>query len=170
MQTTSSFLGKCATVLVGMGLSWLTMTNPQAEQLARQFFGPHEATASDSATQDLAQLDVSSPRVLAETASESIAPAKMAVGPTASPLSEEQRLHELSDMLKELGATYLRVERLVQSGETWFRVRCDLAHSSDQVKCCLESTRGSAIAAMEDVLQRAAGYGMVRPRGEPAAI
>ena len=38
-RSTSSFVGKCATVLMGMGLSWVTVTVPEVNSLAAKLCG-----------------------------------------------------------------------------------------------------------------------------------
>ena len=148
MNPTSSFLGKCTTVLIGAALSWVTTTNQDAARLASRLFGGNQASALRedlSAVSSLANSPVRHPAPMSSTTT---------LAPQAGP-SETRQMQEISRMLKDLGATYLRVEKLANTNETWFRVRCDLVRGPNDVKCCLESTRNSAVAAMQDVLRAA---------------
>ena len=183
MNSPTSFFGKCVTVLIGMALSWATMTNPQIEQLARQFlgqtqstssamldeeqfiepfvepsFGPIDKPLSIPSTEDIPTHEVPLPS-LQNFASQPIqtrssasrpAPPQQAQGST---LSDEDRIHLASQTLREMGATYLRLERLTKPAGECYRVRCDLAGETEPVKCCYEATGDSAVAAMEDVLR-----------------
>ena len=143
MNPTSSFMGKCTTVLIGVVLSWITMTNQDAQLLASRLFG---GTSRALSVGDLSRV-VSISDANVESTDQSLG--------SPNVRTEAEEMEEISDMLKELGATYLRVEKLARSGETWFRVRCDIDRGPNQVKCCLESTRDSAVAAMKDVLRAA---------------
>lgn len=146
MDPTSSFLGKCSTVLIGIVLSWLTVTNPDATKLANRLFGLSDATilatenanvAPISVENGIAQVPLQPPLDISQVPS----------------LEEAEQITKISDMLQNLGATYLRVEKLSRPGEIWYRVRCDIDRGPGEVKCCLESTRDTALAAMKDVLR-----------------
>lgn len=184
MNSSTSFFGKCVTVLIGMALSWATMTNPQIEQLARQFLGqnssPNAAMLGEERFIEPSFGPVDVPTTF-PSVDESPAGAKpnpsrqnFAVQPIQpnsvsrnsvsriraeeavvvnSNLSDEDRITLASQTLRELGATYLRLEKLTKSGDERYRVRCDLAGDTERVKCCYEATRESAVAAMEDVLR-----------------
>ena len=143
MNPTSSFMGKCTTVLIGVVLSWITMTNRDAQLLAKRLFGGTSPTLSVTGISDA----VTTLGANVELAEQSL--------DSRLERTETEEMEEISDMLRELGATYLRVEKLAKSGETWFRVRCDIDRGPNQVKCCLESTRDSVVAAMKDVLRAA---------------
>ena len=168
MHPTSSFLSKSLTVLIGMGLSWATTTNPHADQIAQYVFGSNQSVPSSlggvHSEVDLnAPFDEpTSPMVQVKSKPEAQPPATTARAAAAAAADEGHRIEQISGMLRELGATYLRLEKLSKSDGTWYRVRCDLAGESHRVKCCLEATRESAVAAMEDVLQ-AARSGSVNP-------
>jgi len=195
MNPSSSFFGKCVTVLIGMALSWATMTNPQIERLARQFFGQGQASSSVVLSEepfiepsfDPVDNPVTPPSVQVSPPTAEERPARLspapslknfaiqpppsiqtslvsrpagsqtAVGsqttPTQSSLSSEDRIHLASQTLRELGATYLRLEKLTNPHGEFYRVRCDLAGETERVKCCYEATRESAVAAIEDVLR-----------------
>lgn len=81
----------------------------------------------------------------------------------APPKSPDVRIQEISTQLKQLGASYLLLEKLPQSEGVQYRVRCDLARDSQTVKCCFESTRETPLDAMEDILQA------VRTRSTPSS-
>ncbi len=184
---TTSFFGKCVTVLIGMALSYATMTNPQIEQLARHFFG--QTSSSDTAMLgeepfeepaltpfvepafSPAEIPATLPNVEVTPTQAKPKPSlqNFAVPPAATPrnsvarlesvqpaispnLNDEQRIKLASQTLRELGATYLRLEKLTTGTDERFRVRCDLAGETERVKCCYEATRESAVDAMEDVL------------------
>lgn len=178
MQPTSSFISKCVTVLIGMGLSWATLMNPQAEQLARGILGqpstsvkvlddrPSETTGdlTLAAQQDSPQISFDqsfAPELTSEEPSmavqkKPIDQAQLRRSSESKPrVSSDAQIEELSAELKALGATYLRLERLTRPTGELYRVRCDLAGEQAQVKCCLEATRESAVLAMEDVLRAA---------------
>lgn len=68
-------------------------------------------------------------------------------------LTPDERIEEISSRLKQLGASYLLLEKLPQSQGSQYRVRCDLARTGQPVKCCFEATRETPVDAMEDILE-----------------
>lgn len=156
MKSLSSFIGKCLTILVGMSLSWATVTMPEIDALAAALCGGVHPRAS--AVGDL------HPPALLERVAVSSVPEESAVPVNRSQLSpgHEPRIQEISRRLKQLGASYLLLEKLPQEHGAQYRVRCDLAKQHSPLKCCFEATRATALAAMEDVLravQQNAGQG-----------
>ena len=60
MTASSTFFSKCTTILVGVGLSWATLTNPDIDSLASGICGTCTDPASmATADEDLASLDIS---------------------------------------------------------------------------------------------------------------
>jgi hypothetical protein len=168
MNSPSSFLGKCLTVLIGAALSWATLTNPEFELVAARFLGAGNPNVDleMSLGRDLANIEpVSDPSdtVLSIPTKQAgiVATSNSAEQNTVSSLqvpseeSTQARIHEISTELKQLGASYLVLERLQQVNGVQYRVRCDLANQKATVKCCFEATRDTALDAMEDVLKAA---------------
>ena len=166
MQRISSFIGKCFTVLLGIGLSWATVTNPQFNEMAAAICGGESAATVALPSADQAWDDANLANAEFETdedvgfetsfSSKNMAPAVFSQTPAGAPdrqLTESQQIESISSKLKGLGATYLRLEKLSQKDEVWYRVRCDLVEGRQDVKCCFEATRRSAVDAMQDVLQ-----------------
>ena len=83
--------------------------------------------------------------------------------------SSEQRIEHLASRLKQLGASYVLLERLPQRAGEKFRARCDLAGPQNPVKCCFEAVRDSPDEALEEVLQ-AVWANAKRPNSPRAAI
>lgn len=202
----TSFLGKCLTVLIGVGLSWLTLTNPDVKQIAEHYAGKSTGFASENlARLNLDGLDiggdqekeqgiaieteVSAAQTLDEVcidgkcelpdpkglAGVGLANSGFVVEPDSARLlasggkepqkttpaedgfanfsqSEEDKIAAISQQLKQMGATYLRLEKLSNPTQVTYRVRCDLANEASPLKCCFEATRNTALAAMQDVL------------------
>jgi hypothetical protein len=138
MKPSSSFLGKCVTVLIGAGLSWATLTNPDIDRAVQRLIG-NQRQVDGNDFDNFSGASLQQKHVSAD----------------GLPNDVEQ----LTQVLREMGATYLRVEKLSNPDNAWFRVRCDLARQGDPVKCCLESTQMTEIAALQDVL-RAVRQGM----------
>lgn len=170
MPSTSSFLGKCVTVLIGMALSWATVTNAsfseavggllgewtsKSEMPRQEVFPTAREVSNPKGSQHSARLAGSNltPQIQTNTIS----------APIESSGTEEERILTLSNELKEMGATYLRMERLTGDDGVWYRVRCDLAGAPTPVKCSLEATRKSAIEAIE-VVAKAVRHGFERPQ------
>ena len=152
MNPTSSFFGKIVTLLIGCGLSWLTLTNQEADLAAQRIFGPSEKETTELLS--FSHNSVGQPSNQRTIEQSSIASVEATSTPQEKPPgSDLDQLQELSAMLKKLGASYLRVEKLVQGDECWYRVRCDL--DQKEVKCCLEATRDNPVAAMREVLRAA---------------
>lgn len=159
MSSSISFGGKCATVLVGAGLSWLTVSNPEIDRSIGKLFGTTDATlaSADANMPSItiggeADLDAPLFDVVAETDSVTPnAPGQGAPAETATP--KRQNVQEMASQLRSLGASYLLLERLPQQTGDQFRARCDLAASSNSVKCCFEAVRDTPEQAMAEVLQ-----------------
>lgn len=162
---TSSFLGKCVTVFIGMVLSWATMTNPQIETLARHFLGravSQQAARSgdetfvepslDPAVEPNANPSPTMPNFAIQQQPHTVTRSSLSAEPTAAERTPSDRIELASQTLRELGATYLRLEKLSKPDGECFRVRCDLAGET-AVRCCYEATRDTAVEAMEDVLR-----------------
>jgi len=177
MKSLSSFIGKCLTVLIGIALSWATVTRPEVDSLAAQLCGgarrdaaqdthqgieavPSQIAPShhcdvwqqDSATKSNASSNSTQQRFTNEG---QIDPIQGAVAESPSDATGGSRILEISQRLKQLGASYLLLERLPQENGAKYRVRCDLADQQKSVKCCFEATSGTAQAAMEEVLRAA---------------
>lgn len=232
MTASSTFLSKCTTIFVGVGLSWATVTNPAVDSLASGLFGTRPgpvsiATADEdieipdirvggesqidsplvtdmpSTTSSLADVPSGAgmsafqdgdphgdphgvPHENAASASDAAGLVPIEVGQTQNiqaneiqlqgvqlqgSLPSEERIHiqQISDELKQIGATYLLLDRLPQSDTPQYRVRCDLAGENGRIKCCFEAIRPSALAAMEEVLYAARQH-VILNGGEHQAV
>ena len=137
MTSTSTFLGKCWTLLIGGALSWVTVMNPGVGELADGLLG-----ASHTRQQQ--------PPIARSIQSGSESETDSELQP--DPFSPEVRMAQISSRLRELGASYLLVERLGGAQKELFRVRCDIATAENPIKCCLESIGADVIDTMEEVL------------------
>ena len=64
MDSSSTFFGKCITVLIGVGLSWLTITNPDVDSLVAKLFQSEPTPSIDALYQrDSQDIPTSLPRV-----------------------------------------------------------------------------------------------------------
>lgn len=200
MYPSTTFLGKCTTVFVGVLLSWITVTNQDADAVARRLFGASDPIASDELDlQPEASADLILPTVQTRSPSnaeppmeptatrdftpaasrdelqmmESLAPAEGVSRPendiptNQGVMEDSAQIDRLSAKLRELGATYLRLEKLVDAQETWFRVRCDLHEGP--TKCSFEALGRSPLAAMQAVLRSVSLRPGQRPAGQPGS-
>lgn len=182
MNSPLSFFGKCFTVLVGGALSWATVTVPEFESTVAKFVpgiesmvitGEVEAETSVAFDEPIERfLDTKTPQAAPiqneprerlvssaqpQPSTSLIAPAPSAATATKQMVSTStDRIDEISYQLRQMGASYLLLEKLQQSDRVQYRVRCDLANETKSaVKCCFEVTREDALSAMEEVLHAA---------------
>lgn len=180
MNSPLSFFGKCFTVLVGGALSWATVTVPEFESTVAKFLpGTDSAIVKNAVETTVAFddsigqfLDAQTPQVEAiqdtprgqlhtsngpQTATTLIEPENVPVAAAPKTVSvAPNRIEEISQQLRQMGASYLLLEKLQQADRVQYRVRCDLANETrSAVKCCFEATREDALSAMEDVLHAA---------------
>lgn len=159
MKQSTSFLGKCLTVLIGLCLSWATVTNPDVDSAAATLLG-----GTESAELQTAHFELQLIQDQQESFSAPIEPSgseTYTVGSnTASgfslattPDGDDALIQAMSAELKQLGASYLVLERLRHQDGVQYRVRCDLASHDAPVLCCFEATRQRAVEAMEEVLK-----------------
>lgn len=219
MNSPSTFVGKCVTLLIGGVLSYLTVLHPDAEILAGAIFGKpqpearvepdHDANrlnvgpaaskqepatngsrfgqaaanpsvasqqmARSAQTQLQAAMGASAPVTLVATHPASIQNSTNDREPNDSKLTQPKpsersgpsslnQIDQISTRLRQLGASYLLLEKLPKPHGDQFRVRCDLANELQPVKCCFEATRETALAAMQDVLRAVVNYDPLHQR------
>lgn len=180
MNSPLSFFGKCFTVLVGGALSWATVTVPEFESTVAKFIPGSDSAIVKNAVETTVAfndsigqfLDAQSPQVEAihETPPEQFITSdhpqtpttltettnEVVTTPTQAVSNAPNRIEEISQQLRQMGASYLLLEKLQQADRVQYRVRCDLANETrSAVKCCFEATREDALSAMEDVLHAA---------------
>lgn len=216
MNAASSFLGKCLTVLLALGLSWVTVTRPEIDTLASKICGVHNShpldaqqepltaisgdfpdgipsidVAMDTGETTVADSPVIQPSMLTPVSVPELtgvigAAAANRTGPSvatdtaqirspsepsfygsgvqqaswAEPVSgqdavaaSQPSIEQISAELRELGCSYLLLEKLTDPSGSQFRVRCDVAGEGSATKCCFEVTRNTAEAAMTEVLR-----------------
>lgn len=199
----TSFLRKCLTVLIGIGLSWATVTNSEMQKVAESFAG----SSNNNSVAD-PDMMLATPLTLTEAVGDeepsvvcddvrcwiqpkepltdsgleplelvnsvstmptsSLAPKAPVAGLASSngvqSGTPKEQIDAISNELKRLGVTYLRLERLTNPDHESYRVRCDMAGEAIPVKCCYEATRATALAAMQDVLHAVREQSRVEPR------
>ena len=172
MNTLSTFLGRCAVISIGAALSWFTVTNPEVESLAAKMCGTtsRQTISQQAASQNVAAGGGAS-SLVEESVSNQQVPVEHETVAKRLLISDqaEQRLVQLSDQLKELGASYLLVEKQTLADGNHYRVRCDLEHPS-QVKCSLEATRTTPVGALEEILETVRRLGPRQQPGSPEAV
>ena len=157
--------------MIGGTLSWLTITNDQAASMARAVFGPPRPEASLVRVKPPAATDLGEEGFAAATPRPALAdqPADprdrdaASIPNTVSSDDPQRRLGEISAQLRQLGASYLLLEKLPHPDRPRYRARCDLAGEHTTLKCCFEATRGSAVAALEEVLKAVRSMGKSSP-------
>ena len=176
MSSSISFGGKCATVLIGAGLSWFTVTHPDIDQAIGKLFGSDAPTLSTTDVPSLTlegTADLDAPLVDVTSVLNGIDSNEVAIAlehaPASEPVAKVQDVQEMATRLRSLGASYLLLERLPQQAGDQFRARCDLEASGDSVRCCFEAVRSTPEQAMAEVLQAvvAAQGSTARPEGPP---
>lgn len=171
MNSPSTFFGKCVILLIGGGLSFATVSSPEVAEIAGVIFGPRSTPqplgevpshAKAGFPADLS-MSVGGPQQAAfasrhhdrnhdrQPAEVSGTTAVMA-SPAAN-VNGTDRLSAISTRLRQLGASYLLLEKLPQPDGESYRVRCDVAQGGQMVKCYFEATRPTALEAMEEILQ-----------------
>jgi len=160
MNSPHTFFGKVTTLLIGSALCWLTVMNPEFRTAVDALLGERQRNSfTEDAMSvplqpiDQGETDVNQPNV---TTGSRNAPSNKAVlqEPSLNPKQHtEAEVRKISTQLRQLGASYLLLEKLPHPNGDQYRVRCDLADEASGVKCCFEATRESAVAAMNEVLQ-----------------
>lgn len=157
MHSPHTFFGKVTTLLAGIGLSWLTVMHPDVEQAASALIGDARLIANPGPS---AREQVDPVLETGEThvrITQSDSSHEVTTEPdldTREPRDDLQRqITRLSNRLRNLGASYLLLERLSDPGGACYRVRCDLAADHAPVKCCFEAVGATAVEALGEVLR-----------------
>lgn len=151
MNSPSSFFGKCMTLLLGGVLSWYSIADPDGAKLAESILGSNRVPPSSAPTTSNAyDLPTVEAFVKQQSQHTDVGPHSPALA--RQPETPEQRMTSLSTQLRQLGASYLLVEKLTGEADERYRVRCDLASEHSPVKCCFEATQATPVSAMEEVL------------------
>jgi len=165
MNSPSTFVGKCVTLLIGGVLSYLTVLHPDAEILANAIFGKSQPAVRAEPDLDASGLNLGPAAPKQQPVSNGSRFGQSAANVSAASKSAERiepssldQIDQISMRLRQLGASYLLLEKLPRPQGDQFRVRCDLANELQPVKCCFEATRGTALAAMQDVLRAVVNY------------
>ena len=159
MSSSISFGGKCVTVLIGIGLSWLTVSNPDIDQAVGQLFGKTQPMLESATISMEEKLDLETPFIdipdnskLTDSSSSLAEETEAAASSTLLEVKNPS-VNEIASELRSRGASYLLLEKLPQQTGEQFRARCDLASPGDSVKCCFEAVRNTPEQAMLEVLQ-----------------
>jgi hypothetical protein len=163
MYSPASFTGNCWTLLIGGALSWYTVTNANVSNIVAALFGRQSHTEARSTGErspdggDSAELVLVPSMVAVSEESgnqdgprgESFAP-PMAVSPTSR---AAERIKQISTRLRQLGASYLLLERLPGIGPERYRARCDVSPDNLPLNYRFEATESAPELALEEILQ-----------------